>query len=222
MELLTTLRQLFLTILIVALVLGGGVFLWVRDKQNQAELERDPAWQEQQRQAKAESEERAAIWREKMRKHAEASARKKEAEAAAAAEVAEREHNQTLAEEARKRETEARREADEQRSATLAAARANPEYKMEIATANLYKTGDSDVVLSADLDVHNDNDFPVRDVTVRCALYDRARVETDSYATTICLPIAAHGTRWIPNVRTALFAENSFHASCTVAGATPR
>ena len=213
---------MFLTILIVVLFVGAGAFLWIRDKQRQAELERDPAWQEQQLREKAESEERAAIWREKLRFHAEASARKKEAEAAAVAAEADRQNNEALAQEARQRETEARQEADEQRSAALAAARANPEYKMEVETANLYKTGDRDVVLSADLDIRNDNDFPVKDVTVRCALYDRARVETDAYATTICLPIAAHGSRWIPNVRTALFAENSFHASCSIAGATPR
>ena len=213
---------MFLTILVVIFVAGGSVLLWIRDNRRQAELERDPAWQEQQRREKAESEERAAIWREKLRMHAEASARQREAEAAAVAAGAEREHNQSLAEGARKREADARREADEERAAALTAARANPEYKMEIDTANLYKNGDTDVVLSADLDVRNDNDFAVKDVTVRCALYDRSRVETDSYATTICLPIAAHGTRWIPNVRTALFAENSFHASCTVAGATAR
>jgi hypothetical protein len=115
-----------------------------------------------------------------------------------------------------------RQGADEQTAAALSAERENPECKMEVDTANLYKTGDADVVLSADPDIRNDNDFPVRDVTVRCALYDRALVETDSCATTICLPVAAHGTRWIPNGRTALFAENSFHASCTVAGPTPR
>jgi len=193
-----------LTIFVIALTIGGGLFLWIHQLQKQAELEKDPAYQEQQLREKAEADEKTRRWREKMLRNSE-EARKREAYAAA-----------------RQAESDHRPQTDEERAAAFEAARENPQYRMDIDTANLYKSGAHDLVLAADMDIRNDNDFPVNDVTVHCALYDRARVETDSYSTVIKLPIEAHSSRWIPNVRTALFAENSFHASCTVAGATAR
>jgi hypothetical protein len=209
------------TLLVVTVVAGGFTVPWLYEKQREAELEKDPAYREQKRQEKADEEERAALWRERMRVRAEEIARRKQAEAAAAAVASERDHNKAAAEAARQREADARAEANEQAALAREAARQNPEYKIGVEDATLYKKGGADVVLSADLDIRNDNDFPVTNVIVRCTLYDRSRIETDSYAMMIASPIDAHASRMFPNVKTALFADDSAHASCTVAAAAP-